>query len=212
VSDPVTENENSDFSEPKSSALNSPMAPWIAMAVVVVIALVVVLSTRGGDSDPDKKADNTKTEQNESAQGSETTETTKPKNNCPGYSLGANLLGEPAVATQPGVRLWHDLKGFHVRYVPGPGIPAEVVGKVTPTGTAVTLVEPAAPAANQEGPAITFTLNEQTPDLLFKVSCSTSAVSFDLSSGGTPLRPDQISVGRGNVPPAVPVVLTRTEE
>lgn len=193
--------------------------PWIVIgaALLVVLALIVVAGNdddgsastaagaSGGSATTVAPADGgaAPTSKPDAA------DTTKPADDCADFSLGANLLGVPGVASEPGVHVWHDVDGFHVRRVLGDGIPDEVTGTVTPTGPALVLVSPEAPAASVTDGVLSFTLGGGTDEVLFKAPCSTSKVTFDLQSAGAPLAASIVTVGRGETPPGVPFTLER---
>src|SRR5699024_9322821 len=91
----------------------------------------------------------------------------KPANTCPGYELGTNLFGVPRVADEPGVHIWHDMDGFHLRLVPVEGELDSITGSVVGEGKPLTLVDPVPAGAADEGGTLTFELDADHPELLF---------------------------------------------
>lgn len=175
------------------SIFEHPALPWVAVAFAILVVFAVILFGRGSDSD-DKTAaapgGKTSTEEPE--------EVVKNEKPCKDYSYGANLLGIPGVTKEPGVHIWHDIQGFHLRLVTGEGSVDEVSGTIGWVGAELK-VDP----ADQSGSVvvdgkIVFALTEDGQEVHFKAACKTEAVVFDLQSGGVPLDPAIITVGRGN--------------
>lgn len=183
-----------DAGRPLPGFLTRPTAPWVVVALAVV-AIVAIVATGRGSATPDTSAQ---------ASGTGTA-----KNTCLGFSYGANLLGEPAVAADPGVHIWQDIDGFHLRLVPGDGVPATVTGNLLWEGDAPTFAA-GAPVGAVQGAKVDLTLDATSPDLDFKVPCTTSRLVFVLLADGQPLAADLVTVGRGDqAVPAPPVVLIR---
>ena len=189
----------------------SGWGPWVVIGAALLVVLGVIV-VGGGDDDPSAARSGGATASTAAPApdgGDSSKPDSKAPDDCADFSLGANLLGVPGVASEPGVHVWHDVEGFHVRRVVGGDAPEAVSGTVTPTGPELQLVAPSAPAASASGGAITFELSGTTDEVLFKAPCSTSKVTFDFRSGGAPLAADVVTVGRGETPPGVPFTLER---
>lgn len=181
--------------EERPSPFSHPMMPWVVVAVVVLVVIGILVAGRSDDgSDVRATAPTVPAEE-------------KPVNRCPGYELGTNLFGVPKVAAEPGVHIWHDMDGFHLRLVPIEGELESITGTVVGEGRPLTLVEPAPPGSADEDGTLTFELTADDPELVFKRSCETTAVTFDLLTDGVAVAAERVTIGNGEIPPAVPVVL-----
>lgn len=197
---------DAETSRAGGSLMSHPAAPWlaVALALVVVIGFLVVGRSKDDSAAKDRGTSNT---QNAGKKG----EGEPQKNACPGYEKGTNLFTEPAVAKDPGVHIWHDIDGFHLRLVPGEGSTDSIQGTVQGTGAALTLVEPALPGSTDNAGLLSFDLNAANPELSFKRSCRTTSVTFDIKSQGQPVSPTMITIGKDAHPDAVPVVLNQLQ-
>lgn len=196
-------------SEGGASALSHPATPWVIVGVVVLIVTGILLMGRS-DGESGDRARPTGDDGGAVVDGGNG-DPAPAKDPCPGYEKGTNLFGVPAIAEEPGVHIWHDMAGFHLRLVPIDGTLESIQGTVVGDGVPLTLVEPAPPGSTEEDGLISFDLDAENPELLFKRSCETTAVTFDLTSDGAPIEPDRVSVGNDARPDAVPVVLRQLE-
>lgn len=186
----------------RSSILEHPALPWMAVALAFLVVMVVIVAGRGDDSA------STKTPAPGTPPGS--ADASEPKKDCLDFSYGANLLGEPRVAGEPGVHLWQDVEGFHLRLVKGAGSVDAVSGTIRWTGEDLVL-DPNDPAgATVADGQISFALDQDAQEVNFRASCKTESMTFDLKSNDSPLDPAIITVGRGDEKiSANPLILTR---
>lgn len=193
-----------DVDPESSSTFSNPMMPWIAVGIVLVIVIVILLVGRsdGGQAARDRRAP--------IPGPAEAPTEEQPKNACPGYELGTNLFGEPRTVADPGVHVWHDMQGFHLRLVPVPGSVEVVTGTVKARGAPLTLVEATDTITEADG-TITFTVDGEQPEVHFKRSCRTTAVDFELEVDGAPLSAELVTVGNDGRPDTVPFTLHQLE-
>lgn len=195
----------------RRSWLDHRTLPMVAVAVAVLV-VVAAIFIGGGDEDaasPGPAAsqpvvDGTTTSVAGSALSS------VPANPCAGFSYGANLLGEPSVAKEPGVHIWQDIYGFHIRFVPVVGSNNQVSGTVAWEGAPL-ILDPEDPAgALATVDRIQFELGGDGNEVNFRADCTTTSMTVDLMAGGARLDPNMITVGQGQDPITDnPVVLVR---
>lgn len=175
------------------SIFEHPALPWVAVAFAVLVVFAVILLGRGSDSEGPTGAAPSGETSNEAPE-----EVVKKEKACKDFSYGANLLGIPGVASEPGVHIWHDIQGFHLRLVKGEGSVDALAGTIGWVGDEMK-IDPADTTGALVGDGkIDFELTEDGQEVHFRAACKTESVIFDLQSAGSPLDPAIITVGRGN--------------
>ncbi|MCB1030674.1 MAG: hypothetical protein KDA95_05010 [Acidimicrobiales bacterium] len=183
-------------------AKDSPKGPnkaatWVVAGLVALVAITWIVSSFSGSDEPGQAS---------TGGGQES------KSDCESYSLGANTFNPPESVSQPGVHVWHDVDGFHLRWVQGSGSPTELRGTISSEGGPVKLIEPTDGKGASEGEGkINFDMTSGLSELRFKVECSTKSVTFSLTDNGGPIEPAQVRVGPESKPTEMPFTLTRGE-
>lgn len=217
--DPAPDPEPTAPSSPGSGDRPSPMAhpamPWVVVGVVVLVVIAAITLGRSDEGSGDRaRGAVEETADRDAGVGDDAggADGGEPrKNACPGYELGTNLFGEPEIASDPGVHVWHDIDGFHLRLVPIPGELESIQGTVVGEGVSLTLADPGAPGASDEDGLLRFDLNADQPEMWFKRSCDTTAVTFEITSGLEPVPVGQVTIGNGGHPPAMPFTLQQLD-
>ncbi len=196
-----------DDHEPTRSAL--PLVLMVVGVLAVVAVLVAVLA--GGKDDKDETAaGGNGTEQ--PAGGASTTPATA---TCPRWPATVDAMGVPEVAAAPGIHLWYDFTGWHVRRVDGDGVPSAVV-----TVNSTTADQPPTPGAATggatvgagEGNTVVLTLPDAdgTSEAGFDIPVYAQGVVIDFKDdAGQPLATDALT-GGANAGPIVANPLTAT--
>lgn len=209
---PSTEPEADSPEDPdRPSPLSHPLVPWVVVGVVVVVVIALISMGRSdGDSSDRGRPAADAPDSGGGGDGGDGAEA--PKRTCPGYELGTNLFGEPQVASEPGVHVWHDIEGFHLRLVPIPGELEAIRGSVVGESVALSLAEPVPPGVSDEAGVLRFDLDAENPEMLFKRSCGTTAVEFEILNGAEPVPAESVTIGNGAHPPEVPFRLQQLDE
>jgi len=183
---------------------------WVVglSALVLVGGLVVLLVVRGStDDSPPATTDAAGGVSTTAVAGGATStpgDTTgdPSKKQCIRWAAPFKTLAAPAAASQPGVHVWTDTSGWHVRRVPGAGVPATrvVISSTNPDQPPLAGTASGGGAVKVDGKTVLIVLPEGgvRADGSFKVPFYADAIAIDVRDGNGGAFPvDMLTVGSG---------------
>lgn len=191
-----------DEETPKPSPL--PLV-LLAIGVLAVIAVLVAVLA-GGDGDDDKGQ--TAMAGGATIAGGAGSEAAADPTTCLRWPVTVDAVAEPPGAVAPGIHVWFDFTGWHLRRVPGEGVPGAVVTVVSTNAEHAATAGATgggATATPGEAGAIVVTLPEgdQVSDAAFAVPFYANGVVIDFKDqNGQSIPTDQITGGRNEGPVA----------
>ena len=186
----------------------SGLSPWVLGAgALIVVVIIALLLTRGSDDEDEPSASGPTTSVAQSGgDGSPGSQETSTPGVCLNWPKAVSNFAEPDIASEPGLHLWIDVSGWHVRRVPGEGVPAGTVEFTTMNADHPLLVGDASGGATsvaEEGGRVvlTFPASDQVADAAFKVPFYANGVVVEATAeGGAPLAPEQLTLGFNTEP------------
>lgn len=189
---------------PSGRSGGGPSTLWVVAAVVAVLVVVALVAANRDEPDDG------------SGPGGQAESAASVQQCATWPAVGG--LGAPEVVTKAGLHMWSDLKGWHLRRVPGEAVPAltATVNAADPEGRAQD-VEPKGRAsggakASTRGRTLTATLpaGDQPSQVDFEPGPFSSTVTIAMADAkGAPLPPTAFTAGAGGKATGNPIVATR---